>query len=367
MEKNDMDLEFLDELKKDLDNDIEDIKEDSDNIKFDIDEEEEEDLDLDLNDLINKIDAKIEEINDSSNDQPIDNKDEIKEIKINSIDQDDDIDQDKDESETIKQDSIKDDDELDLMDISIPETKGDTKSDLDSSFIKFDSLEQPKEEDLNLSPIIDDNAYEIEDDLNKIQEDVEDEINTIANDKLETDLNSLFVKVNSNVKEASDIFLKNVEMKKKIDKRFDELKELQQEIEKAKQNDYTEINNYKDNVLKELLEKKEEIEKRLNELKDLQANFEKEKSEFEKYKREAKADIDDYERQQKVKDDSRKEELEKLEDKLRLQKDALDEERRQLSLDRIQYETDKNELANNMLKFNEIVGTFTDGVGNLNN
>ena len=55
-----------------------------------------------------------------------------------------------------------------------------------------------------------------------------------------------------------------------------------------------------------------------------------------------------------------------LEDKLRKQKDSLDEEKRQLSLDRIQYEADKNELANNMLKFNEIVGTFTDGVGNLN-
>ena len=55
-----------------------------------------------------------------------------------------------------------------------------------------------------------------------------------------------------------------------------------------------------------------------------------------------------------------------MEDKLREQKDLIDEEKRQLSLDRIQYEADKNELANNMLKFNEIVGTFTDGVGNLN-
>ena len=34
---------------------------------------------------------------------------------------------------------------------------------------------------------------------------------------------------------------------------------------------------------------------------------------------------------------------------LRKQKDALDEERNQLSLDRIQYESDKNELANNLL------------------
>ena len=84
------------------------------------------------------------------------------------------------------------------------------------------------------------------------------------------------------------------------------------------------------------------------------------------YKIESKKEIDEKAKLQKVQDESRKEELENLEDKLRKQKDSLDDEKRQLSLDRIQYEADKNELANNMLKFNEIVGTFTDGVGNLN-
>ena len=59
-------------------------------------------------------------------------------------------------------------------------------------------------------------------------------------------------------------------------------------------------------------------------------------------------------------------EIEMLEKTIESDQDSLDEEKRQLSLDRIQYEADKNELANNMLKFNEIVGTFTDGVGNLN-
>ena len=51
--------------------------------------------------------------------------------------------------------------------------------------------------------------------------------------------------------------------------------------------------------------------------------------------------------------DERREELEHIEDVLRKQKDALDEERNQLSLDKIQYESDKNELANNLLKFND--------------
>ena len=47
---------------------------------------------------------------------------------------------------------------------------------------------------------------------------------------------------------------------------------------------------------------------------------------------------------------------------MRKQKDALDEERNQLSLDKIQYEADKNELANNLLKFNQIVDSFTIGM-----
>ena len=155
-------------------------------------------------------------------------------------------------------------------------------------------------------------------------------------------------------------------MKKKLDKRFEELKKLQKDIELSKQADYDEINKYKDAVLEELTSKKNEVELKLNELKELQAKFEKDKYEFEKYKKTEKTRLDDIARDNKVKDDSRKEELEALEDKLRRQKDSLDEEKRQLSLDRIEYEADKNELANNMLKFNEIVGTFTDGVGNLN-
>ena len=36
-----------------------------------------------------------------------------------------------------------------------------------------------------------------------------------------------------------------------------------------------------------------------------------------------------------------------------------------LSLDRIQYDSDKNELANNVLKFNEVVDSFTKGMNSL--
>ena len=123
-----------------------------------------------------------------------------------------------------------------------------------------------------------------------------------------------------------------------------------------------EIDRYRDEVLDKLTEKKSEIEQRLNVLKDLQATLEKEKTEFEEYKRKEQANISKVQKEVQAAYDERREELEHIEDVLRKQKDSLDEERNQLSLDKIQYEADKNDLANNLLKFNQIVNSFTNGI-----
>jgi len=191
--------------------------------------------------------------------------------------------------------------------------------------------------------------------LNKLTEYETEEIET-------TDINSLFDRVSVNVKDASDIFRKNTEMKQKIDFRFDELKKLQSEVELSRKTQIDEINNYKEEVLNKLTEKKEEIEKRLNTLKELQATLEQEKKEFEEYKKAEKQKIEKVQKEVQAAYDDRREELSHIEDTLRRQKDALDEERNQLSLDKIQYESDKNDLANNLLKFNELVNSFTSGV-----
>lgn len=196
--------------------------------------------------------------------------------------------------------------------------------------------------------------------------DQETEYKKDDNEDLTTDINNLFVKVNNNVQEASDIFLKNVEMKKILDNRFEELKQLQANVEQARKTNLEEINNYKDEVTETLMNKKEEIEEKLNLLKEMQNAFEKEKSEFERYKKEETLKIDDKRRDEEENFENRKNELNRIEDKLRRQKDFLEEERRKLSLDQIQYETDKNELANNMIKFNEIVSKFTNGLDKMN-
>lgn len=198
------------------------------------------------------------------------------------------------------------------------------------------------------------------DELNKLTEYTDDNIET-------TDIGALFDKVNVNVKEASDIFRKNTEMKQKIDSRFNELKQLQSEVENSKKAQIDQINEYKEEVLRKLTEKKGEIENRLNLLKELQSSLEKEKKEFEQYKKSEQEKIDKVQKEVQAAYDDRREELGHIEDVLRKQKDALDEERNQLSLDRIKYESDKNELANNLLKFNEIVNSFTNGVDDIKN
>ena len=192
-------------------------------------------------------------------------------------------------------------------------------------------------------------------DLQKLTEYEEDKIDS-------TNINSLFDKLSVNVKDASEIFRKNTNLKEKIDTRFEELKALQGELENSRRKQIEEIDKYRDEVLDKLAEKKAEIEKRLNVLKDLQATLEKEKTEFEEYKRKEQANISKIQKEVQSAYDDRREELEHIEDVLRKQKDSLDEERNQLSLDKIQYEADKNDLANNLLKFNQIVNTFTNGI-----
>lgn len=192
-------------------------------------------------------------------------------------------------------------------------------------------------------------------DLNKLTEYEQDNIDT-------TDINSLFDRVSINVKDASEIFRKNTDLKQKIDSRFEELKKLQVEVANSRQNQIDEINAYKEEVYSKLTEKKEEIEKRLNLLKETQISLDKEKKEFELYKKQEQENIDKIQKEVQSAYDDRREELGRIEDILRKQKDSLDEERNQLSLDRIQYEADKNDLANNLLKFNELVNSFTNGM-----
>lgn len=254
-----------------------------------------------------------------------------------------------------------------------------TKSELEESSADSENVKENSEELLvevesleDKDNFFDKKTEELSNEINSSNKEIymshEDlaSLTTFEEDKIEkTDIKSLFDRVGVNVKEASDVFKRNSEMKEKLDSRFEELKKLQLEVARKKDEQYAEINAYKEEVLNKLTEKKEEIEKRLNKLKDFQSSLEKEKEEFEQYRKKEKEEIERVQKEVQDAYDSRREELNHIEDVLRRQKDMLDEERNQLSLDKIQYESDKNELANNLLKFNEIVDSFTNGIDKL--
>lgn len=175
-------------------------------------------------------------------------------------------------------------------------------------------------------------------------------------------LSQLFEKVSSNVRGASDIVNKNAEIKKKIDEKFQELKRLQEEHERNKENDYAEINSYKDEVYAKLKEKKMEVEEQMNILNQSRAAFEKEKSDFEKDKEAALAMISKREKDIDKSYQERLQGISQIEDGLVKRKEQLDIERANIQQERAQCDKEKKELADNLLKFNQLVDDFTKGV-----
>lgn len=186
-----------------------------------------------------------------------------------------------------------------------------------------------------------------------------EEEKTLPNEK---DINSIFKMANNNVKEATNIFHRNMEMKLKIEEKYKQFKREREDFELKKVADQKKIDVYKEEVYAKLKSKKNEIEAELNNLKIAQKKFEQDKSNFEEQKREELAKI----RLEKNKEvegiQEKRSELETLEVSLRLERENIEEEKRQLELDRIKYESDMSELTNNLLKFNELVGDFTNGM-----
>ncbi len=244
-------------------------------------------------------------------------------------------------------------------------------------YIATEDNEMDSHEDLEL------NSYELStQDLDEIGNELENEeesltpvehdIVSLEENKLESknvskDINSMFEKASSRVQEAKSIFAKNVEMKRQIDEKFKELERAKAEHERENKANVDKINAYKESVVTKLREKKNEIGEQVARLKDAQNKYTEEKTNFENYKKEELEKMRILKREQKQELDDRKKELDILTDSLKQQRDEIEEEKRQLELDRIRYEADKNELANNLLKFNELVGDFTVNIDKFNN
>ncbi len=222
-------------------------------------------------------------------------------------------------------------------------------------------LERTDIEDEKLDPVPTDEISDMKD-INLNAETLEEE-KQLPNEK---DINSIFKMANNNVKEATNIFHRNMEMKLKIEEKYKQFKREREDFELKKVADQKKIDAYKEEVYAKLKSKKNEIEAELNNLKIAQKKFEQDKSNFEEQKREELAKI----RLEKNKEvegiQEKRSELETLEVSLRLERENIEEEKRQLELDRIKYESDMSELTNNLLKFNELVGDFTNGMERIN-
>ncbi len=193
-----------------------------------------------------------------------------------------------------------------------------------------------------------------------------DEKNSSLEKKDTKDLNSIFEIVNNNVKEATNLFNKNIEMKRKIEEQLDALRKDKEEHEAKKNADYQKIKTYKQEVYDKLKAKKEEVESEIASLKETQIKIINEKNKFEKYKREELTRLKEQEAKNQIILEEEKAKLEEEKNKLKVEKNSLEEAKHSLELDRIKYENDKNELANNLMKFNELVGDFTVGIDRFN-
>lgn len=217
----------------------------------------------------------------------------------------------------------------------------DNEIDLDKDFVIDDSLK----DDSNDS------------DISRKKENTNDNIQ-----KGSVDIDNIFERANNNVKEATNIFQKNLILKQQLEEKIKKLNFERSNFEKNKQLEYDKIKEYKKTAYEKLKQKKLVIEKSIDELKKQQEKLnadkvafqEKRKQEFEKIKEEKQKNI--------LFMKEKKHQLEVLEQELRTEREILNEEKEQLKLERIQCESDKSELANNLIKFNELVGEFTVGI-----
>lgn len=170
-----------------------------------------------------------------------------------------------------------------------------------------------------------------------------------------SNLNQLFSRASDNVRNVTDI-------KKKMEDKFNELQRLYAEFEKKKKADLEEINAYKDDVYNKLKDKKVELDNQARELKSQQDILANQKKQFEAEKTRIKEETKRKEQELEDAFKEREKNIEQVENGLIRRKEQLDQEKLKISKERAQVEQDKKELADNLVKFNQLVDDFTKGV-----
>lgn len=182
------------------------------------------------------------------------------------------------------------------------------------------------------------------------------------NQKKSVDIENIFERANNNVKEATNIFQKNLILKQQLEEKIKKLNIERNNFEKNKELEYEKIKEYKKSAYEKLKQKKLVIEKSIDELRQQQEKLNAEKLSFQEKRKQELEKLKEEKQKNILFMKEKKHQLELLEQDLKSERERLNEEKEQLKLERIQCESDKSELANNLIKFNELVGEFTVGI-----
>lgn len=169
------------------------------------------------------------------------------------------------------------------------------------------------------------------------------------------DIKKFFDLANDNVRSATEIFNKCVEMKKKLENDSKELELRRLEHTEKTEQEIDKVNKVKEEVFSKLKVKKAEIDDELTAVKEEKLVLSNERNRFE---------IEKKNEYLKLKEEKAKQEKELLE-----KNKELDKEKKQLEIERQKLEEDKikanekaDELAVNLNRFNDLVKQFTSGI-----
>lgn len=171
-------------------------------------------------------------------------------------------------------------------------------------------------------------------------------------------IKKVFEAANDNVKAATEIFDRCVEMKNKLDKEKSELENLRQKHADKCKAEIERVKKYKDDIYKVLKEKKAQIDKEAENLKQRELELSNDRNRLELDKKKAFEKIREKEEKQRQSLLEKNKELDK-------RKKELDEEMKQIELEKEKADQTAKELEQNLIKFNDVVKQFTSGIDDL--
>lgn len=191
----------------------------------------------------------------------------------------------------------------------------------------------------------------------KSSEVIESEIKDEYADKMAS-IKKVFDAANDNVKSATLIFNKCVDLKDKLDKEKQELVELKKKHMEECKKEKAKVDKHKEDVFNTIKEKKAEVDLLIEDVK---------KRELELSNAKERLDLDKKKSYEKIrqKEEKLKQEYDEKKKKIDEEKQKIIEERKKLDFEKEKADKTAQELEQNLVKFNDVVKQFTSGIDGL--